>query len=60
MKVAEGETLPRVLVVDDEESITELVSMALRYEGYDVETASSGYAALEQIDAFRPDTSCST
>ena len=46
---------PRVLVVDDEESITELVSMALRYEGFEVQTASSGYGALEQIDAFRPD-----
>jgi len=55
VKVAEGEPLPRVLVVDDEESITELVSMALRYEGFDVQTASSGYGALEQIDAFRPD-----
>ena len=55
MEVAAGEPLPRVLVVDDEESITELVSMALRYEGFDVETASSGYGALEQIDSFRPD-----
>ena len=53
--VAEAETLPRVLVVDDEESITELVSMALRYEGFEVQTASSGYGALEQIDEFRPD-----
>ena len=54
-EVAAGETLPRVLVVDDEESITELVSMALRYEGFEVQTASSGYGALEQIDSFRPD-----
>ena len=45
----------RVLVVDDEESITELVSMALRYEGFEVETASAGYAALEQLAKFRPD-----
>ena len=29
--------------------------MALRYEGFDVQTASSGYGALEQIDSFRPD-----
>ena len=54
-EVEEGKAGPRVLVVDDEESITELVSMALRYEGFDVQTASSGYGALEQIDAFRPD-----
>jgi two-component system OmpR family response regulator len=46
---------PRILVVDDEDSITELVSMALRYEGFEVQTAASGYGALEQIDEFRPD-----
>jgi len=45
----------RVLVVDDEESITELVSMALRYEGFEVATASAGYAALERLEEFRPD-----
>jgi two-component system OmpR family response regulator len=55
VEVEEGKAGPRVLVVDDEESITELVSMALRYEGFEVQTASSGYGALEQIDAFRPD-----
>jgi len=55
VSVTEGGAEPRVLVVDDEESITELVSMALRYEGFAVETASSGYQALEKIDAFRPD-----
>ena len=44
-----------MLVVDDEDAITELVSMALRYEGFDVETAASGYGALEKVDGFRPD-----
>ena len=29
--------------------------MALRYEGFDVDTASSGYGALEKVDSFRPD-----
>lgn len=37
---------PRVLVVDDEPNITELVAMALRYEGFTVETAASGRAGL--------------
>jgi two-component system OmpR family response regulator len=46
---------PRVLVVDDEESITELVAMALRYEGFTVETAAAGYPALERLEEFRPD-----
>ncbi len=30
----------RILVVDDEESITQLVSTVLRYEGFDVESAA--------------------
>ncbi len=45
----------RVLVVDDEDSITELVAMALRYEGYSVETADSGYRALALLESFRPE-----
>ena len=45
----------RVLVVDDEESITELVAMALRYEGFTVETAGAGYPALQRLEDFRPD-----
>jgi two-component system OmpR family response regulator len=45
---------PRVLVVDDERSITDLVSMALRYEGLQVEVANGGRQALERISSFRP------
>jgi two-component system OmpR family response regulator len=45
---------PRVLVVDDEESITELVGMALRYEGFQVEVARSGRDALGAATSFRP------
>jgi len=44
----------RVLVVDDEPAITDLVSMALRYEGLDVEVAHSGGGALEALDRFCP------
>jgi two-component system OmpR family response regulator len=36
----------RVLVVDDESSITELLATALRYIGYEVSTAQTGAAAL--------------
>ncbi len=46
---------PRVLVVDDEESITELVATALRYEGFQVEVAQTGRAALTAATSFRPD-----
>jgi two-component system OmpR family response regulator len=45
----------RVLVVDDEANITDLVATALRYEGFDVEVAASGGAALQAAETFRPD-----
>lgn len=46
---------PLVLVVDDEEHITELVAMALGYNGFEVERVASGRAAMAAIDARRPD-----
>ncbi len=45
----------RVLVVDDEANITDLVATALRYEGFDVEVAASGSDALRCAETFRPD-----
>ena len=51
---ADGEKL-RALVVDDEASITQLIAMALRYEGWDVETAETGQEALDKIRSFDPD-----
>ena len=50
----EGRPGPRVLVVDDEESITVLVATALRYEGFQVEVAASGRGALTAATSFRP------
>jgi two-component system, OmpR family, response regulator len=44
----------RVLVVDDETNIAELLFMALRYEGFVAETAASGGEALEKFDKFHP------
>jgi two-component system OmpR family response regulator len=46
---------PKVLVVDDEEHITELVALGLGYNGFDVQRVSSGRAALEAIAARKPD-----
>src|SRR5207248_4316176 len=46
---------PRVLVVDDEEHITELVAMGLGFNGFEVERAGSGRAALAAIESRRPD-----
>ena len=49
-----GEAAERVLVVDDEDSIRELVSTVLRYEGFDVATAATGREALDEAEKFRP------
>ena len=48
-------TPPRVLVVDDEHNLTELLSMALRYEGWEVKSAGSGMAAVRAAREFEPD-----
>ncbi|WP_240800385.1 response regulator transcription factor [Streptomyces sp. ICN441] len=45
----------RVLVVDDESSLTELLSMALRYEGWEARSAGHGAGAVSAARAFRPD-----
>src|SRR5213592_1161269 len=45
----------RVLVVDDELSITELLSMALRYEGWQIGSAGDGQGAVQTAREFRPD-----
>ena len=47
-------TPARILVVDDEKSITDLVAMALRYEGLEVEVAFTGRDALDLVASFRP------
>ena len=45
----------RILAVDDEPSLTELLSMAMRYEGWEVTTAGSGLAAVQAAREVRPD-----
>ena len=45
----------RVLVVDDEVNIAELVAMALRYEGWEVRQAHTGTKAVALAREFRPD-----
>jgi len=44
----------RVLVVDDEPAIVDVVSMALRHSGYDVAGAASGEQALELARSWTP------
>jgi two-component system OmpR family response regulator len=50
----EFSTSQRILVVDDEPSITDLVATVLRYEGFRVQVAGSGRKALQAATAFRP------
>ena len=45
----------RIVVVDDEPSITDAVSTALGYEGFDVEQVHGGRDALEIVGDLRPD-----
>jgi two-component system OmpR family response regulator len=45
----------RVLVVDDEPNLAELLGMALRYEGWDVRAAGDGRGAVREARAFAPD-----
>src|SRR5664280_968058 len=45
----------RVLVVDDEKYLADLVAAALKYEGWQTRTATSGMAALREARSFRPD-----
>src|SRR5207253_2081573 len=45
----------RILVVDDEENITDLVATALRYERFEVEVAHTGRQAMRAVSSFRPD-----
>ncbi|MFN8612709.1 MAG: response regulator transcription factor [Vulcanimicrobiota bacterium] len=45
---------PKVLVVDDEESILDFITMALEHEGYQVVSATTGTQALDVFQAERP------
>jgi DNA-binding response OmpR family regulator len=44
----------KVLVVDDEQSISSAIAYALRREGYEVDTAGDGEEALSKVQTFRP------
>jgi len=45
----------RILVVDDEPNIVDVVSMALRYQGFAVESATDGASAIAAASSFKPD-----
>ena len=54
MRRADGNPIS-VLVVDDESVLAEMVSMALRYEGWDITTAGDGSSAIAAARTARPD-----
>lgn len=47
--------MPRILVVDDEETILELITFNLKKEGFEVDTAMDGQEALDIIARSKPD-----
>ncbi|MGB3735034.1 MAG: response regulator transcription factor [Ilumatobacter sp.] len=50
-----GAPARRILVVDDEEYITDLLSTSLRFQGFEVETAAAGFEALSKAASFNPE-----
>ena len=49
-----NQSTQRILVVDDENSISELIATSLKFVGFDVRTAASGAAALQIAQEFKP------
>ena len=53
--MADGDRIPKVLVVDDEPNIRELVEVALKFHGCAVAVSASGKDALHQTETYEPD-----
>ncbi len=53
--MADGDRIPKVLVVDDEPNIRELVEVALKFHGCAVAVSASGKDALHQAGVYEPD-----
>lgn len=47
--------MKKILVIDDEIAIRDLIELVLRRENYDVQTAEDGRAGLQLLDSFQPD-----
>jgi two-component system OmpR family response regulator len=52
--MAEEKSGQRILVVDDESSISDLIATSLKFVGFDVQTAATGSQALTIAEEFRP------
>src|SRR5437868_9596849 len=53
--MADGDRIPKVLVVDDEPNIRELVEVALKFHGCAVAVSATGKDALRQVETYEPD-----
>jgi DNA-binding response OmpR family regulator len=53
--MADYERTPRVLVVEDDDAIAQVLQRSLRMEGYEVRIAGDGAVALDEAHAFLPD-----
>ncbi|MDQ6841335.1 MAG: response regulator, partial [Actinomycetota bacterium] len=53
--MSDYERAPRVLVVEDDEAIAQVLQRSLRMAGYEVKLAGDGVTALDQAHAFLPD-----
>lgn len=50
-----GNSKPKIVIIEDEEILTDVLSKKLEKEGYDVKTAPNGIIGLQIIDAEKPD-----
>ena len=55
MSQSQGDEQARILVVDDEEFVRELLTTALRYTGFTVDEATNGLDAIAKSGSFLPD-----
>lgn len=55
MTVSPAMPKARILLVDDEENILELLSVSLKFQGFEVATARTGAEGLDRARVFRPD-----
>ena len=53
--MADYERPPRVLVIEDDDAIAQVLQRSLRMEGYEVRIAGDGVVALDEAHAFLPD-----
>ncbi len=54
-KTATGDSRPRLLIIDDEQSIVDFIRLGMRYEGFRVEEAADGVMGLDLAQHARPD-----